>query len=473
MNKILLALAILVAIALLALPPALGGMTETRVRERVEAIEKGGYVAAKVEAYERGWFRSKAKISFTFAPQYAAQLRGVGALADDPTGALPSAVIVVDFAHGPVAVLDGVHFGWSKMIARPDPDDANVVALQERLGVPYLFEFRGRTGFAGGVSFDADIPSMDVNVETMQGQLKFSGAFLAGTFKNRALEADTQIDSVELASPFGGVIVHDVRASVDNELKSQTLAPGKASFTVGSVSAFDATAGQPVFEASNLRVMSDVALKNDGALADVTVTYGLENLRAQDNEFSAANLGVAARNLDVEALEAYAAAAREAAASGQTDDPAALLAALGPQMERALAAGPSLTLEPIAFRWDGEPFEGRIEVTTNTQRLPPAGALSFDNPLLLLGIVNSNADLKVSKVLAQRLAVMAAQMQLASNDSVPPEQVEYMAQAQGGLMLTALAGQGVLVDDGDSYRTAVRFADGALTLNGNPLPFGL
>jgi uncharacterized protein YdgA (DUF945 family) len=34
-------------------------------------------------------------------------------------------------------------------------------------------------------------------------------------------------------------------------------------------------------------------------------------------------------------------------------------------------------------------------------------------------------------------------------------------------------GQGVLIEDGDGYRTAFRYADGALTLNGNPLPFGL
>jgi hypothetical protein len=30
-----------------------------------------------------------------------------------------------------------------------------------------------------------------------------------------------------------------------------------------------------------------------------------------------------------------------------------------------------------------------------------------------------------------------------------------------------------LIEDGDSYRSAVDYADGALTLNGNPLPFGV
>ena len=48
-----------------------------------------------------------------------------------------------------------------------------------------------------------------------------------------------------------------------------------------------------------------------------------------------------------------------------------------------------------------------------------------------------------------------------------------MAEAQSGLMLTMMVGQGVLVEDGDGYRTELQFRDGAMTLNGNPLPFGL
>jgi uncharacterized protein YdgA (DUF945 family) len=36
-----------------------------------------------------------------------------------------------------------------------------------------------------------------------------------------------------------------------------------------------------------------------------------------------------------------------------------------------------------------------------------------------------------------------------------------------------LVGQGVLVEDGDVYRSSLDYTDGALTLNGSPLPFGL
>jgi len=39
--------------------------------------------------------------------------------------------------------------------------------------------------------------------------------------------------------------------------------------------------------------------------------------------------------------------------------------------------------------------------------------------------------------------------------------------------LTMLVGQGVLTEEGDGYRTSLQFRDGTVTLNGNPLPFGL
>jgi uncharacterized protein YdgA (DUF945 family) len=64
-------------------------------------------------------------------------------------------------------------------------------------------------------------------------------------------------------------------------------------------------------------------------------------------------------------------------------------------------------------------------------------------------------------------------MQLAGDGTVPADELEYLAEAQAGLTLTLLVGQGVLVEDGEAYRSALDFTNGTLTLNGNPLPFGL
>ena len=85
------------------------------MRERVAAIDASPTAAAEVTSFDRGWFRSTARIELQLVPDNVAVLADVaGGLG---AGALP---VAIDFAHGPIAVLDGVHFGWSKMIARPD-----------------------------------------------------------------------------------------------------------------------------------------------------------------------------------------------------------------------------------------------------------------------------------------------------------------------------------------------------------------
>lgn len=464
MNKLAIVAAVLLALILLASPGVVGSMTETRVRARVAAIDASDTASAEVKSFDRGWFRSSAKIELRFLPDNVSQFVGP---AGNPFGTIP---IVVEFAHGPIAVLDGVHFGWSKMVAHADPAAPGVAELQQTLGVPYVFEFRGRTSYIGGMSFDADAPPFELPID--EALLTFSGATLAGTFAAQQLEANAQVNSVDFTSPTGIFAVRGLHTSVDNELRSQYVMPGKATLSIEHVAISDGSrGGMPVFEAANLRVASDTTLDSAGVLLDVRIDYDLDSMRVTESEVTAATLGMAMRNLDVAALEAYAVAASDAARSGA--DPSTITAALGPHIERALRAGPSLTLDPIRFRFDAEPFEGRVELSTNTARLPPAGAIDLDNPLLVLGLLNTDAEVRLSKALAQKLAMLVAQLQLGSDGSMPPDQLEYMVEAQSGLMLTMLVGQGVLIEDGDAYRSSLKFTDGALTLNGNPLPFGL
>ena len=163
MNKIVVAVVALVAILLLALPPALGTLTESRVRAGVAAIGANGLITVELKSFDRGWFGSKAKIEFALTPDYLAKIGATGG----PASLLGQhATIAVDFAHGPVIVRNGVSFGWSTMVARLDPETPGLAQIEQQLGVPYLFEYRSRTGFAGGITFDADVPPMDVPTGT-------------------------------------------------------------------------------------------------------------------------------------------------------------------------------------------------------------------------------------------------------------------------------------------------------------------
>ena len=465
MNKVAIVAVALPVVALLALPGVVGSVTEARVRERVAAIDASPTASAEVKSFDRGWFHSTARIELRFVPDNVTQLADVAG----PLGPLALLPITVDFAHGPVAMLDGVHFGWAKSVARADTTAPGITELEQTLGVPYLFEFRGRSGFLGGFRFDADAPPFDLPID--EALLTFSGATLDGTFARNHIAADAQIGAVELASPTGVFAVRGVNATADNELRSDYVMPGRASLSIDSISAGDATqSATPLFEAAKVVINSDVTLDAAAELLEMRLDYQVASVGVQDEQVTEAALGITLRNIDVATLEAYGAAATDAAAAGDADT---ILSSLGPHLERALKAGPSVTLEPLRFRYDGEPFEGRVEITTNTARLPPAGTLALDNPLLMLGLANADAEVRLSKILAGELSTLAARLQLGADGSVPPDQLEYMAEAQSGLMLTMLVGQGVLLEDGEDYRSSLQFRDGAVTLNGNVLPFGL
>jgi uncharacterized protein YdgA (DUF945 family) len=466
MNRIVAAIVALVVVLLLAVPPALGTLTESRVRERVATINDDGVIMAEIKSFDRGWFRSTAKIQLGLSPGYIAQVAASGAPAD----VLGQHVtIVVNFAHGPVAVQKGVHFGWSTMVARLDPATEGLPEIEQQLGVPYIFEFRGRTGFGGGVAFDADVPPMDV--PTGSAQFKFSGATLVGSYARHQLVSNARIDSFEFASPGGTFVLRNFRAKTDNEILSQYLAPGSAELSIESLSAIDPLQGSmPLFQADHLKLASTMTLNAAKTLLDMQVTYGLDRLHVAENEVTGATLGLAVHNFDVETFQHYTATMRQLAASPTPADPQSAIAGLRADVQRALAAGPSLVLDPLRFAFDGEPFEGRVELVTDPAKLPPGGVTDLD-PSVILRVVNGNADVKLSKALARRLVALAAEMQFRGDPRMPPEQMKYMAEAQAGLMLVQLVNQSFLVEDGDVYRAALKYTDGAMTLNGNPLPF--
>jgi uncharacterized protein YdgA (DUF945 family) len=468
MNRIVVGIVVLVvAVVLLATPPALGKLTETRVRDRVAALRASGVMSAEVKSFHRGWFHSTAKIELGLMPSYLSQLAALGTDADTLGR---RATIAVDFAHGPVTMQDGIHLGWSTMVARLDPTAPGVRELERELGVPYVFEFRARTGLTGRLTFDADVPPIDVPAGP--AQFKFSGAVIDGSYAGARLVSAARVDSLEFSSPTGAFVLRNLRAKTNNQIRSRYVAPGEAELSIERIAATDPTlGGEPLFAVDRLRITSDEAIDASGALIDMHATYGVDRLRLADNEFSDAALGLAVHKLDAAALEKYADAARELAAT-PASDPQAALAALAPHVKRALEAGPSLVLEPVDFKFQGEPFAGRVEIATDPSQLPPGD--SFDlNPMILLAVVNGNADFHMSKTLARRLATVAATMQLGRDPSMPPDQLKYLAEAQSGLLLITLVSQGMLVEDRDGYSVALRYAGGALTVNGKPLPFGL
>jgi uncharacterized protein YdgA (DUF945 family) len=224
---------------------------------------------------------------------------------------------------------------------------------------------------------------------------------------------------------------------------------------------------------TSLRVTSDLRLDDGGALISGEQTIAADSMSvAPDVVMRDAVATVVYRNLDADALTAYGRAVERGTAVGNLD-PYLLLAEVTPSIERLLAADPSLRVEPLRFTLNGEPFDARVMLDVRTEAMPAAGALDLRDFGLWGELLEVTAEASVSKALARSIAVQATAAQLASGGTVPPSEIEAMAEAQVGLILLTLVGQGLVTEDGDRYTVRMSLMDGTLNVNGIPLPFGL
>ena len=471
-------IAIVVAVVAvsLALPFLTGLRTESHIRQRISAMSDNPVVVADLADYDRGWFASSARIELGLSPQYAAQLQSSGALlgSDLPALRLP---VLIEITHGPLALKDGVHFGMSKIVARSDPEVPLSSELREQLGMPYLFELRGRAGFGGGFEFDADVPPVDY--ADGSNEVAFSGLLVEGTLDGDRVVAQGSIETFDYQSPLASAAIQQFRMNTDYRLRPNDIALGTGDVGIERIVVASPMLGtEPLFNATGLRFSSNVDLDEAATLMRIVVNYGADTVAAGANvTLTETDFGIALEDLDAAAMQAYYATLQGFGGGAQPADPDAVLAELSAVLEQLLERGPSLTLDPIRFSMNGEPFSANVRVATDPAALP-GGARNFLDPTLWLALASVNAEADVSKVLAQSLAEQFVRQQLAAAGAaagapMPEDELAAMAAAQAGLMLVALSGQGFLEDAGESYTATLQFTSGELTVNGTSVPLGL
>jgi uncharacterized protein YdgA (DUF945 family) len=364
----------------------------------------------------------------------------------------------------------------SKIVARSDPEVPLPSQLREQLGMPYLFELRGRAGFGGGFEFDADVPPIDY--ADGSNSVEFSGLLVAGTIDGDRVTAEGSIESFDYQSALATAAIERFRVNSDYRLRPNDIALGTADVGIARIVVASPMLGaEPLFNATGLRVSSNVDLDEAATLMRIVVNYGADTVVAGANvTLTETDFGLTLANLDAAAMQAYY-ASMYGAGNIPTAGPDAMLAQLSPVLEQLLQRGPSLTLDPIRFSMNGEPFSANVRIATDPAALP-GGPRNFQDPTVWLALASVNAEADVSKVLAQTLAEQFVRQQLAAAGAaagapMPQDQLDSMAAAQAGLMLVALSGQGFLEDAGESYTATLQFASGELTVNGTSVPLGL
>jgi uncharacterized protein YdgA (DUF945 family) len=348
--------------------------------------------------------------------------------------------------------------------------------MREQLGMPYLFELRGRAGFGTGFEFDGDVPPIDYSDGV--NEVDFSGFLVEGTLDGDHVVAAGTIENLDIASPFATCIVEQFQVDTDYRFRPNDIAVGTSDLAIARVAASSPMLGaEPLFNASGLTVSSDIELDEAATLLRIAVSYGADTVVAgSDVTLTETNFGITLADLDAAAVQQYY-LAMQGLYTAPAADPDALLADLGQVFDRLLERGPSLTLDPIRFSMNGEPFSANVRVVTDPSALPPSPR-NLQDPTTWLAFASVNAEADVSKTLAQSIAHQFVRQQLvaageAAGAPMPEDQLDEMAAAQAGLLLVQLSGQGFLEDAGESYTTTLEFGSGELTVNGAAIPLGL
>jgi uncharacterized protein YdgA (DUF945 family) len=471
MKKALLVVIVLIVVCVLGLPLLTGMMTQARIEERVAELDNNPIVVVEVARYDRGWLAATARIELGIDPQYAAQF-GAGM----PAGAMfeQRLPFVLEVKHGPVIFGAGVQIALSSVVATFDPESPLSVLARDQLGMPYILQLRGHGPLTGGFEFEAEIPPVDYGDGA--NDLSFSGLRVDGALRGDHVTSHGNIDSFDFTSAAATAVVEQVSFDMDSEYRVGGIGVGNGELSVARVVVTSPLVGtEPLFTAQGLRVGGESAIDDNGRMR-VGVNYGAQSVVAGTSfSLADAEVGIALADLDAEAVRDYYETIQLVMGQQPAAAPDEVLAALVPVIERLLEGGPNLTVDPIRFAMNGEPFFAKILVDVDPAALPPAAARNYQDPSLWIAAATVTAEAQVSKVLAQDLAQQAMRMQLAGSGdpSLTEEDIDAQAEAQVGLVLVQLTGMGMLQDAGDSYTTSARFASGTLTVNGTPIPLGL
>lgn len=451
------------AVLLLVSPFGLGMLAESNVREELENMSEYPTFSFEVADYERGWASSQATIVVTPGSVYQEMMGG------DPMmqAMLGQARVpfLVEVNHGPILTLNGFGIGSYAVKANLDPEEPWVAEAHAELGVSSLFELRGRSGLLGGFDFEGEISPVDV----VDGgdTLAFSGLDFTGFTNGTDVTFDATAEQLAMQSMMLSFSLDGLALNGAYERRTDSIALGNAEFTLASVRASNPLLGaSELFAIGELSASSETRL-NDAGNIDTSISYGAGRLTADGiPSFTDVALGVNLLNIDGEALKAFADLYVQASA-----DPTMLGLQALPILDRILATGPSISLDPIRFTMDGNSLDAVLTVTIDPSAMPTGSTMDFMNSSVAMSAIGANLEMTASKALVQELVSFGIEQQMAMQlQSMTVSEAEAMVQQTRDQMIALVVGQGMVIDEGDTYSTTVVFQNGAATVNGTPIP---
>jgi uncharacterized protein YdgA (DUF945 family) len=455
----------IVVLLLLVAPYGLGSLAESNVNRHIERMAANPAMGVEIKNYERGWLKSRATIEVKPSEAYLQAAGGQNPMVQMIMSQL-SAPFEVELGHGPFLTLNGIGMGSYAVKATLDPAAEWVQSAMTTLDVPYVFQLRGQSGFGSGFQFEGDIPSFETNA---QGQtVTFSGLKFSGHTDGRETNFEANSDRLALQSTFMNVALEGLGLNGDFENSASVMSLGSARLDVDRFVAINPLLGtQEVVALDDLGVSGAVTL-NDGGNIDYGVLYEAGSMQFQGSpSFADVAVGITLLNLDFAAFEQLS----QLAAQTSFDDPDVFAMQMLPLIDRFVAAGPGLSLDPVRVSMDGGRLVGILNSTIDPAALPNGQAMDLADPNVLNAAVKADLELTVAKDMLIDLIAMNLRPQLAfSMPTATESQLETVSRQQAEQMIQGVVAQGMVAETGNDYSTTIVLENGVATVNGTPIP---
>jgi hypothetical protein len=384
--------------------------------------------------YERGFFGGTLVYDLAWQPQGAdgllEALREAGALAEDSLSIRGT----MQVRHGPWI---GGGFGVAATDAAVDLPDELRAALPEYPGQAPLLRMEARITFAGmlrtrvrAVDYDGRITPPELG-----GSARLEVKGLEATLRSTpeldrvgmALRLDRGLFGVSADAEAFELSVDGMYLDADTEEAQPRIWLGTSGGGFGRVVV---TTAEGVFAMNEARVATNTWMENARVHSRSTMTFG--EISVGDQAAKGGEIIIAVRDLDPDALAALAELSEEfaqAAEGPDAPDADAAMERLVGELERLLAAGPSVAIERLSLSLQAaDDLTGRYEI-----RVDGPVELSIESMDALARALRAEAELRLRLDAMRYLAGLVAANQLGDGASAAD-----LEQAAGGLYDQAL-----------------------------------
>jgi uncharacterized protein YdgA (DUF945 family) len=469
-------------IVLLLTPPLLGMRAQDQLEQSITrlAVQSGAYIDISLEDYESNWFSSSGRIQFRVSsafleanPLFQQDDQQQDNLADAMRAGFSQQI---DVLHGPLLLGEQTSFGLGTVVSTIDGSaNPGLAELLSQTGNDYFLRSSMKIGFTGMGDISVEAPPFQIDrSENQLGSVIFAGATANGHLNLADLHMviEGQVNGLSFIGNLGEAVIESISFSGDMAYpESDPYGLGHGKITLDRLVAINED--QTTLDLSSAKV-EFASTKDSANKIDLSITYAIEALNAPDASFRDMQITFIMAGLDPHTLVELQTLGNTLAP--EAIDSAQALAQLTTPIYDILAGGASLSVNPVRFIYNDQPFQAALKMQSKPANLPARDAFSIDNPMLLLNLFAIDADLLVDAALALEVVVPLLKQQLAAGvpqgAEVTEAELEDMARAQAPMVLGTLITQGILRQEGSNYVVNARYDNGELVVNGNPFPLG-